>query len=201
MTTALEVPPVLSARLITAVDDLGIYLDRQGGAAAAAAAEAPKGLTGSLLGSLKPVEIGDGTVSAKVKARNQRAQSARLRREMSLRDELSRELERRRDSPGADKVTAFASFIQQAVVLNWSRPASARNGMSAELSIQMEPDGTIAGVEVIRSSGDSRFFDASAVRAVWRVRRIAQISTLDKETFETYFRRFRLLFRPEDLTK
>ena len=99
----------------------------------------------------------------------------------------------------ADEMAAsFAALIRQTVVNYWSRPPSARNGMEAELSIQLIPTGEVVSVQVIRSSGNTAF-DRSAINAVQKAGAFPELQQLPNREFEKNFRRFRLLFRPEDL--
>ncbi|MEP5567733.1 MAG: cell envelope integrity protein TolA [Halioglobus sp.] len=99
----------------------------------------------------------------------------------------------------ADEMAAsYASLIQQTVVNYWSRPPSARNGMEALLQIQLIPTGDVVNVSVLKSSGNSAF-DRSAVNAVEKAGSFPELQKLPNREFEKTFRRFRLLFRPEDL--
>ncbi len=88
--------------------------------------------------------------------------------------------------------------IYQRVVANWSRPPSARNGMQARLQVELVPTGDVVAVMLIESSG-SAVFDQSAEAAVKKAGRFE----VPKENalFERYFRRFTLLFKPEDLLR
>ncbi len=91
-----------------------------------------------------------------------------------------------------------AATIQAAVIGRWTRPPSARNGMVSILSIQLVPTGEVVGVGVVQSSGNTAF-DRSAMTAVERVGRFPEVAKLDNRTFEANFRRFQLIFKPEDL--
>ena len=93
---------------------------------------------------------------------------------------------------------AFVALIQQTVINYWSRPPSARNGMEAELAIQLIPTGEVVSVTIVRSSGNSAF-DRSAVNAVEKAGAFPELQKLPGGEFEKTFRRFRLLFKPEDL--
>jgi TonB family protein len=97
-----------------------------------------------------------------------------------------------------EMAASYASLIQQTVVNYWSRPASARNGMEALLSIQLIPTGEVVSVTVIKSSGNSAF-DRSAVNAVEKAGSFPELKNLPSREFEKTFRRFQMLFRPEDL--
>jgi colicin import membrane protein len=118
-------------------------------------------------------------------------------------DELARLMEQELAQSQPDAATgemsaSFISLIQQTVINYWSRPPSARNGMEAELQIQLIPTGEVVSVTVIRSSGNSAF-DRSAINAVEKAGAFPELQQLPNGEFEKTFRRFRLLFKPEDL--
>ena len=91
-----------------------------------------------------------------------------------------------------------AAIIRASVINRWTRPPSARNGMVSILSIQLVPTGEVVGVSVLQSSGNTAF-DRSAMTAVERTGRFPEVAKLDNRTFEANFRRFQLIFKPEDL--
>ena len=93
---------------------------------------------------------------------------------------------------------SFRFGIYQRVVANWSRPPSARNGMEARLLVELIPTGAVVGVTVVESSGNNAF-DRSAEAAVRKAR--AFDVPREPELFERHFRRFSLLFKPEDLLR
>ena len=93
---------------------------------------------------------------------------------------------------------SFRFGIYQRVVANWSRPPSARNGMQARLLVELIPTGAVDGVTVVESSGNSAF-DRSAEAAVRKARAFEVPQAPD--LFERHFRRFSLLFKPEDLLR
>lgn len=95
-------------------------------------------------------------------------------------------------------VASYAALIQRTVIGYWSRPPSARNGMQALLSVQLIPTGEVISVSVLESSG-SAAFDRSAINAVEKAGSFPELRNLPAREFEASFRRFRLLFRPEDL--
>lgn len=97
-----------------------------------------------------------------------------------------------------DVAQSYVALISQTVQNNWSRPPSARNGMEAELIIQLIPTGEVVSVTVARSSGQLAF-DRSAVNAVQKSERFPELQKLPVRIFEKSFRQFRLLFKPEDL--
>lgn len=93
---------------------------------------------------------------------------------------------------------SYAALIRQTVEGYWSRPPSARNGMEVMLSIQLIPTGEVVNVTVLQGSGNAAF-DRSAVNAVKKAGAFPELKQLPTREFEKTFRRFRLLFRPEDL--
>lgn len=99
-----------------------------------------------------------------------------------------------------DQITAqsYISFIQRAIESNWNRPPSARNGMQVLLNIQLIPSGDVVQVNIAKSSGNDAF-DRSAVAAVEKAGGFPELSELESRVFEKYYRRFTLLFKPEDL--
>jgi colicin import membrane protein len=117
------------------------------------------------------------------------------------RDELSTVVSREEAEATATASEMSASFqglIKQTVENSWSRPPSARNGMEVELAIQLIPTGEVVSVNVIRSSGNAAF-DNSAINAVKKAAAFPELQKLPNGEFEKTFRRFRLLFKPEDL--
>ena len=93
---------------------------------------------------------------------------------------------------------SYAAAIQRKVVTYWSRPPSARNGMECVIAIQLVPTGEVVASSLLMSSGN-KAFDLSALNAVKKAGSFPELKNLSSTEFERNFRRFRLLFRPEDL--
>jgi colicin import membrane protein len=104
------------------------------------------------------------------------------------------------DTEGEEAALAQTFFqgIYTKIVGNWSRPASARNGMKVTLRVELVPGGEVAAVSLVTSSGDGAF-DRSAESAVRRSVRFDVPE--DSAIFEKRFRRFNILFNPEDLLR
>lgn len=98
----------------------------------------------------------------------------------------------------AEVAESYIAMLKQVIENNWSRPLSARNGMQAELLIQLVPTGEIVSVNIVQSSGDAAF-DRSAENAVKRIGRFDELQGMPGEVFERYFRKLRFRFKPEDL--
>lgn len=99
-----------------------------------------------------------------------------------------------------DIVSQYMALIQQLVQENWIIPPSARNGMAALVEIRTTPVGDITSYSVIQSSGDPSF-DRSVLQAVASVGNLQELRDLPNAVYERNFRRFNLLFQPEDLLR
>ena len=130
------------------------------------------------------------------------AKSSADEQRAAARDELSQALAAEdvlmEEASDRDIASSYVSLISQTVQNNWSRPPSARNGMEAELIIQLVPTGEVVSVTIARSSGQMAF-DRSAVNAVQKAGRFEELQQMPPRIFERSFRQFRLLFKPEDL--
>jgi colicin import membrane protein len=136
-------------------------------------------------------------------AREEAARQERLQAlaESSFLDSLEDESEDLAEAASSDAEAVAQSYrfgIYQKVVANWSRPPSARNGMEARLQVELVPTGDVVAVMLLESSG-SAVFDQSAESAVRKARRFEVPQ--EGAIFEQYFRRFTLLFKPEDLLR
>jgi colicin import membrane protein len=139
-------------------------------------------------------------VAAQKRAEEAARRAAELERmaATSFNDALNREADALSEDEEEQVAMSFAQGIYQLIVANWSRPPSARNGMEAQLIVELVPTGDVVGVTLVRSSGNDAF-DRSAEQAI----RKAGKFDVPKEpaVFETYFRRLPVLFKPEDLLR
>jgi TonB family protein len=94
--------------------------------------------------------------------------------------------------------SSYSAYIFERVAGNWNRPPSARRGMEVELLIQLVPTGQVVSVMISKSSGNPAF-DRSAEQAVHKAGRFDKLKELPPWVFNDYFRKLRLVFRPEDL--
>lgn len=116
----------------------------------------------------------------------------------SFADALASEASELAQEEDEARAQSYRFGIYQRVVANWSRPPSARNGMEARLLVELIPTGEVVGVTIVESSG-SGAFDRSAEAAVRKARTFEV--PREPDLFERHFRRFSLLFRPEDLLR
>lgn len=99
----------------------------------------------------------------------------------------------------ADEQTmTYAAAIKQAIIYQWSRPPSARLGMTARFELELLPSGEVLRVDLVDSS-DNAAFDRSAQAAIRKASPFEVPSDMD--LFEEHFRRFTLLFDPQDLLR
>ncbi|MBB3168860.1 cell envelope integrity protein TolA [Simiduia aestuariiviva] len=153
--------------------------------------------------------------AAKDKAAKDKAAAEKAKRDRELKEKQAQEERRRRreaelfeaveeedeflsDKLSAEAAQSYMAAIQNRVEMNWSRPPSARNGMSCTLRIQLVPTGRVIDVKVIKSSGNPAF-DRSAEAAVRKAERFPELQGMDPQHFERNFRQFNLKFEPQDL--
>ncbi len=130
--------------------------------------------------------------------REEQRKQEELRRQQEFEEALMEEEGLLLDEQLAEDAQSYTAKIQERVQSNWSRPPSARNGMTCLLDIQLVPTGRIVSVTVIEGSGNAAF-DRSAVQAVKKVEVFPEVKEMSPEVFERYYRRFRFLFNPQDL--
>ena len=79
------------------------------------------------------------------------------------------------DERGDEVAGSFDDLIRARAAEGWTRPPSARKGMTVVLQIGMLPDGTVTSVSVAKSSGDGfvRQFGGRGGQEYWPVDRDA----------------------------
>jgi len=98
----------------------------------------------------------------------------------------------------ANVVNGYVALIEQLVRQNWSRPPSARQGMTVKLRVRLTPTGEIVSIETLKGSGNPAF-DDSAIRAVQKAAPFRELGQLESRLFESHFRAFNFYFDPQDL--
>lgn len=145
-----------------------------------------------------PKPVKPAVDQAKLAAERERQQRLAALEASSFNDAVAREDEVVSDDKSEQVAQTYAQGIKQLIITNWSRPPSARNGMQAKLIVELVPTGDVVGVTVEESSGNEAF-DRSAEQAVRKAGKFDVPK--DSAIFEKYFRRFHLLFKPEDLLR
>ena len=138
---------------------------------------------------------------AREQAKREQAERERRLRELaerSMNSALADEAAGLADSAIENAAMDYIHAIHRAVVEQWSRPPSARNDMQARLLVELVPSGDLLAVTLTESSGHAPF-DRSAETAVRKVGRFDVPK--DRTLFEARFRKFTLLFKPEDLLR
>ncbi len=118
--------------------------------------------------------------------------------EMALEALLNDEEVTREGDLSDDEIGKWVGLISSRVEENWTRPPNARKDMKVVMEIELLPNGDVVDVTIVESSGD-RAFDLAAETAVRKVGRFEEIATMKPELFDKVFRKFKLLFNPEDL--
>lgn len=139
--------------------------------------------------------------AAEEKRRLEQQQQAELERQAlakALAAEQAQLEAEKQAAEDAATVQSYLALIADKVERSWSRPASARNGMSVTLRIHLVPTGQVVTVDVLESSGNNAF-DRSAVQAVKKADRFPELQDLPSRIFEQQFRSLRFVFTPEDL--
>lgn len=155
-----------------------------------APAPAAKPNTNALENELKAIE------EQARKAQEQRLARERQAHIEALKRKAQEEEEALMSSADSKIVNEFANHIKSRVQSRWIRPESAKNGMQVVLRVTMTPSGDVLNVVTVKSSGDV-VFDTNAAAAVVKASPLPVPN--DLAIFNTSFRNFNLVFRPEDL--
>jgi len=136
----------------------------------------------------------------KAQAEAEQKKREQQQREEAQKREAAQQKQEQHLSDRSDSVNTqtWEGLIREQVTENWSRPPSARNGITVVIEVNMVPTGQVTNVRVVKSSGDIPF-DRSAEQAVRRVGQFQGIREMPNDVFERNFRVFTLTFRPEDL--
>lgn len=134
---------------------------------------------------------------AEAKAQREREAQEEKRKIEAARQEKAKHVSSTVDDVDQN-VKGYGQALIERVEQNWSRPASARNGMETKIQISMLPTGIVTGLQIIKSSGDP-LFDAAAERAIRQVDRFTEVTQIPPDIFDRHFRNFVFTFTPEDL--
>ena len=95
-----------------------------------------------------------------------------------------------------EEISFFSNLIRDQVIMNWKQPSSAQKGMTVEILITLVPTGEIIQVNLTKSSGNQAF-DNSALNAVQKVSKFENLD-MGRKLFDNHFRKFTLVFNPEN---
>ena len=95
-----------------------------------------------------------------------------------------------------EEISYYSNLIRDQVIINWKQPSSAKKGMSAEILITLVPTGEIVQVKLTKTSGNQAF-DSSALNAIQKVSKFDGLD-MSRRLFDNNFRKFTLVFNPEN---
>jgi colicin import membrane protein len=91
-------------------------------------------------------------------AEQKRRAAEEMRAQEAREDELRRQLEEeegRDQAANSGLLNQYIAMIEQRVVRNWNRPASARPGLECEVRVAQTPGGAVLSVQLGRCNGDA----------------------------------------------
>ena len=130
-------------------------------------------------------------------AAREKAEAEKRKADQALAKELADEQALQQASADDQLAQNYQAAIQQRLVQNWNRPASAQKGMEVLLEIQLVPTGYVVGVSVLKSSG-SPAFDLSAQQAVYKADHFPEVKDIPSRVFEKHFRHLKIMFNMKD---
>ena len=95
-----------------------------------------------------------------------------------------------------EEISYYSNLIRDQVIINWKQPSSAKKGMSAEILITLVPTGEIVQVKLTKTSGNQAF-DTSTLNAIQKVSKFEGLD-MSRRLFDNNFRKFTLVFNPEN---
>ncbi|MGB5307154.1 MAG: cell envelope integrity protein TolA [Gammaproteobacteria bacterium] len=132
----------------------------------------------------------EAKLKAEQEAKEKAAAAVRQREaEQALQAQLAAEQEEER---AQGVVSEYVAYIQEKVTRNWLRPAGSPRGLSCVVQVSLIPGGDVAGVKVIKGSGDA-VFDRSVETAVYKA---APLPLPKDPAMFSYFRDLRFVFKP-----
>lgn len=93
-----------------------------------------------------------------------------------------------------EKFKVTINIIQKRFIDLWDKPFVLNDDIKVSIKIKLAPSGEILSRTLIQSSGDNKF-DDSAMKAVGKISFLKEISNLNREDFEKYFREINLVFK------
>ena len=93
-----------------------------------------------------------------------------------------------------EKFKVTINIIQKKFIDLWDKPFVLNDDIKVSIKIKLAPSGEILSRTLIQSSGDNKF-DDSAMKAVGKISFLKEISNLNREDFEKYFREVNLVFK------
>ncbi len=114
--------------------------------------------------------------------------------ESSIANLLSEEIETEINKE-QQEISMYAQKIIITIENAWMKPRNIPEGLVANLRLRIRPSGRIAGVDLIKSSGNLRF-DNSSMQAVRRVETFNFFNSMPKTLYENEFKTISISFNP-----
>ncbi len=139
-------------------------------------------------------------------AKEQDQKRDKEKQQQAARDETQRQSELAKQQAAMQRalteeqqlVANYKAKIQELIESSWNKPAGAGKNILAHVELQLTPTGEIVASRIVQSSGDANF-DRSVLQAVSKAGNFNFLKELDYAVFNTYFRKFTLEFKPDDL--
>jgi colicin import membrane protein len=133
---------------------------------------------------------------AEKKQQQKAAQELKLAQQKALQNQMAAEqkqLEAAKTEQQQSEIDKFTALILNTMQNNWLKPEGFKPGISCQLAIHLNPDGTVVSVTLIRSSGNPAV-DNSARLAVLKSSPLPVPA--DPDLFNKFFREFNLTATP-----
>lgn len=152
-------------------------------------------------------------VAADRKAREEKARREKEQKEKELKEQQAKQRQSSFDealedeqelldaNEGQQAVMSVGQAIKQQIEAVWSRPPSARNGMTIRVKINFVPTGRVVAANIVEGSGNAAL-DRSVLTAIRKVEVFPEVAELAREEpviFEREARTTILNFIVEDL--
>ena len=111
-------------------------------------------------------------------------------------NELLNEDAKLTDNFEVNQINEFSQAMIRLIESAWIKPKNIQQGLVCNLKIQINRNGRIISVNLLKSSGNIRF-DNSAIKAVNRVETFNFFDRLDNKMYQSNFRNVTLTFNPQ----
>jgi colicin import membrane protein len=138
---------------------------------------------------------------AKKKQQDKKRKAAEKVRIQALQNQIAEEEQFAAEQIAKEMASGVDVYIKRILDSNLNIPLTARSGIKAMVRIKLLASGSIVGVELIESSGNSAF-DRAAEQAVWKSEsfpKVAEVAKASPSYFNRELRTLIITFKPEGL--
>ena len=93
------------------------------------------------------------------------------------------------------QINIFSNMIVQFIQSAWVKPQNIQSGLICDLRMNVNKNGRIVDVDLIKSSGNIRF-DNSAIKAIRRVETFSFFNKIPYNMYQNNFRNIVITFNP-----